>query len=719
MKQLQTLSVVSPGFYGLNTQESGITLSPNFAQLTDNVVIDKYGRLGSRKGWQMRTDSGVTQLAGATIDFLLENVNADNTSIVLSAGNNLLLKGGDDGDSLVDITPALSTVTANNWKGASLYDHALIVQRNHEPIVYSEGAATHSNTIYEHFIEKLQVDDSVATFDDLPEVPLVNDRYLTVDAYQVWEWDGSAWVNITPTVIASESDLIDPPALDYYITEDDLVFGWDGTEWVDSALPSVTLVADLPASATDGDLYIVTDTDEVYRWDGATSAWVLQPFESVTQQADLPISPYVFLTDDTHKLFEWDAVDEVWEDTTPREIASSTALPPLPTSTYLVEDENKVYELRGVTWTDISPVFSFGISYPRDVIAAYGRFWAHDGDTIYWSTDIADVNFPAFNGGTSGTLNISAVLPNNADTIVALAVHNGFLIIFCERNIVIYQGAETPIGNFSLSDIISGVGCVARDSVQNTGNDLIFLSDTGVRSLGRLIQEKSLPMRDLTKNVRDDLIKDVQEERLKTGNLDGVRAIYSELNAFYLLSFPSTETVYCLDMRQALEDGSARTTVWYSYPATAFLRRRDRELLIGKTNGIGRYFGYTDNGSAYRLRYFSHYLDMQAPTTAKILKQISATVIGGSNQNFYIKTNFDYQEAPRSYPFTIVTGTVSEYGVDEYNVAEFSVGIVLDSIKASVGGSGNTIQIGFEADVNGSELSVQKIDMFVKTGRMS
>ena len=719
MKQLQTLSVVSPGFYGLNTQESGITLSPNFAQLTDNVVIDKYGRLGSRKGWQMRTDSGVTQLAGASINFLLEHVNADNTSIVLSAGNNKLFKQGDDGDALVDITPPLTTVTDNNWKGASLYDHALIVQRGHQPVVYSLGSSPNCSTIYEHFIEKLQVDDSVATFDDLPEVPLVNDRYFTVDNYQVWEWDGSTWVNITPTVITTEADLIDPPALDYYITEDDLVFGWDGTEWVNSGLPSVTLVADLPASATDGDLYIVTDTDEVYRWDAGTSTWILQPFASITQQADLPISPYSFLTDDTHELFEWDAVAEVWEENTPREIATSTALPPIPTSTYLVEDENKVYELRGLTWTDISPVFSFGVSYPRDVIAAYGRFWTHDGDTIYWSTDIADYNFPAFNGGTSGTLNIAAVLPNNADTIVALAVHNGFLIIFCERNIVIYQGAETPIGNFSLSDIISGVGCVARDSVQNTGNDLIFLSDTGVRSLGRLIQEKSLPMRDLTKNVRDDLIKDVKEERINTGNLDGVRSIYSELNAFYLLSFPSTETVYCLDMRQALEDGSARTTVWYSYPATAFLRRRDRELLIGKTNGIGRYFGYSDNGSAYRLRYFSHYLDMGAPTTNKMLKQISATVIGGSNQSFVIKTNFDYQEAPRSYPFTIVTGEVSEYGVGEYNVAEFSVGIILDSIKSSVGGSGNTIQIGFEADVNGSELSVQKIDMFVKTGRMS
>ena len=517
MKQLQTLSVVSPGFYGLNTQESGITLSPNFAQLTDNVIIDKYGRLGSRKGWQMLTDSGATTLNGAALEFLLEHVNADNSTVTISGGDNKLFKNGDDIDVLVDITPALYTITANNWKGASLYDHALIVQAGHEPVVYSEDATPNTQTI----------------------------------------------------------------------------------------------------------------TD----------------YTGVTQ--------------------------------------------------------------------------SYGTNFPRDAMAAYGRFWVHDGTNVYWSTDIADVAFPAFNGGTSGFLNISAVLPNNVDTIVGLASHNDFLIIFCERNIVIYAGADNPIGDFQLADVIAGVGCVARDSIQNTGNDLIFLSDTGVRSLGRLLQEKSLPMRDLTKNVRDDLIKDLLQERVNSNDLSKVKSVYSEVNAFYLLSFPSTSTVYCLDMRQPLEDGSARVTQWYEYEAKAFVRRRDREILIGKTNGIGRYYGYTDNGEAYRLRYFSHYLDLQSPTTLKILKQISATVIGGSNQSFVIKSSFDYSTASRSYPFTIADRGVSEYGLAEYGVSEFSFGIILDSIKSSVGGSGNTIQIGFEANVQGNELSVQKLDIFVKTGRTS
>jgi len=135
-------------------------------------------------------------------------------------------------------------------------------------------------------------------------------------------------------------------------------------------------------------------------------------------------------------------------------------------------------------------------------------------------------------------------------------------------------------------------------------------------------------------------------------------------------------------------------------------------------DGIGKYTGYSDNNESFRLRYFSHYVDFNSPTTNKILKQIGVTVLGGSNQQFTIKVGVDYEAAYRSYPFVIQVGSVFEYGSAEYNIAEFNAGVVLDKIKSSVGGAGTSIQVGFEADVNGSELSVQKIDAFVKTGRI-
>ena len=117
MKELKTLSLVSPGFFGLNTQESGVSISSNFAQLTDNVIIDKYGRLGSRKGWLMSTTSGDTSLGGNSVKFMLEHVNADGTTTVLSGGNSKLWTGGTGLTSLTDITPAAYTVSSDRWKG--------------------------------------------------------------------------------------------------------------------------------------------------------------------------------------------------------------------------------------------------------------------------------------------------------------------------------------------------------------------------------------------------------------------------------------------------------------------------------------------------------------------------------------------------------------------------------------------------------------------------
>ena len=87
---------------------------------------------------------------------------------------------------------------------------------------------------------------------------------------------------------------------------------------------------------------------------------------------------------------------------------------------------------------------------------------------------------------------------------------------------LIYDGAQggagatgsisTAAATIFLKDTIEGVGCIERDSVQSTGNDLLFLSNRGVMSLGRLIQEKSLPLRDVSKNVRTDLMALVQFE---------------------------------------------------------------------------------------------------------------------------------------------------------------------------------------------------------------
>jgi hypothetical protein len=348
---------------------------------------------------------------------------------------------------------------------------------------------------------------------------------------------------------------------------------------------------------------------------------------------------------------------------------------------------------------------------PNIVMTAFGRVWvadiANDRQTVYFS-DLLDPT--EWKTGTSGYLNISEVVPNN-DPIVALAAHNGFLIIFCEKHIVIYKNPVDPSA-LTLEDTITGIGCIARDSVASIGTDLLFLSSTGVQSLQRVVQEKSLPFRDISKNVRDELLANVSSEVLKY-----IKATYFPTDAFYLLALPSTGFTYCFDTRGTLENGSARTTIWKQIAPTAFCVTQDRQLYIGKPGYIGKYDGYEDNSATYRMSYFTNYFDFGSATTNKILKRINVTAIGGSAQPIAVKWGYDYTRNYFSRGIILQRVEVYEYGTAEYNVATYTNGIALDIANIPASGSGTVLQIGFESDIDGTPLSIQKIDFFLKQGK--
>jgi hypothetical protein len=348
---------------------------------------------------------------------------------------------------------------------------------------------------------------------------------------------------------------------------------------------------------------------------------------------------------------------------------------------------------------------------PNCALAAYGRIWLADIDgdrqTVYFSRLLDGSDF---SGGDSGFLSINEVFPNN-DKIVAIAAHNGFLIIFGRNNIAIYAN-PIDVTQLTLAEFIPNVGCIARDSVQSTGTDIVFLSDSGVRSLQRIIQEKSLPFRDLSKNVRDELIDAVIGEAP-----NNIKGVYYDRDAFYLLALPTTKVVYCFDLRSALQDGSARTTKWDSIEPRAFYVNEAKQLLVGKPGYVGRYFGHTDNSAAYRLQYFTNYFDFDSPTNLKILKQIGFVVIGGAQAQVAIKYGFDYLENYRAITRVLPTGTIAEYGIAEYNIGEYTNGIDLVKFKVNASGAGSVLQVGLESDISGNPLSIQKIDIYVKGGK--
>ena len=261
---------------------------------------------------------------------------------------------------------------------------------------------------------------------------------------------------------------------------------------------------------------------------------------------------------------------------------------------------------------------------------------------------------------------------------------------------------------------MSGIGCIARDSIQNTGTDVIFLSNSGVRSFLRTIQEKSAPLRDLSKNVRNDLMNIVNGETKAN-----IKSVYSELNAFYLLSVPSVKSVYCFDTRGQLQDGSARVTVWDSIEPKSFCKKLDGTLLIGKTGYIGQYSTYQDDASSYRMVYFTNHADLGNQNQTSILKKLTIVVIGGSNQYVVFKWGFDFNENYKSQSVQIPSQGESYYNVSEYGIAEYADGVALQTLVVHATGAGKIVQTGYESEISGSGLSIQKIEIQAKNGKVT
>ena len=349
----------------------------------------------------------------------------------------------------------------------------------------------------------------------------------------------------------------------------------------------------------------------------------------------------------------------------------------------------------------------------NEVLAAYGRLWAADitgnKHTVYWSDTL---NGHHWTGGTSGSLDVTTVWPTGFDEITALAAHNGFLIIFGKKSILVYSGASSP-ASMTLTDTIEGVGCIARDSVQHTGTDILFLSETGVRSFGRTIQEKSMPMRDISKNVRTDLLNLIP---LQT---NPIKSLYSSEEAFYLLTLPDSNTVYCFDMRTALPDGSQRATTWSGMYPLSFAVLEGGEIYIGISSGIVKYEGYMDGTNKYEMRYFSNPMDFGNTSNLKFLKKFNMTIIGGQNTPTTLNWGYDYTANYTKQAFTFGSSNIGEYGVSEYNTtAEYTSSILINTPKVNTSGSGEVVTIGIEAEINDAAFSIQKIDIHALLGRL-
>lgn len=377
----------------------------------------------------------------------------------------------------------------------------------------------------------------------------------------------------------------------------------------------------------------------------------------------------------------------------------------------------------------------------------WGRVWASDSDglTIKYS---GLLNETQWSTGGAGSLDTRYYWPRGADFITALSFYQDKLIVFGKRNILVYDGTLSPSSALTLVDQIEGVGCVARDSVQNLGNDLLFLSETGLRSLSRTLtsdtsgEGSKIPLQEVGTQVRDEIVA------ITFGNEQNIRSCYNQVEGFYVLTFPdsSAPATYIFDLKglksqtlfgtRSIDLDNVKISKWSGWNATAIAYSRNQVMYGGFRDStdsnegvIGYYNSYLDNTSTYTMSWKSPWIDLSNADSGetgvffKIPKEAKIYTVGGLGTTYSFSWSFDYSNNFSTATVQIASGGTapSEWGESEYGSSEFgySESFVLSEKKTQMSKHGQTIRFGFSVQVNNVAIALQRIDVFIKKGRIA
>jgi len=101
----------------------------------------------------------------------------------------------------------------------------------------------------------------------------------------------------------------------------------------------------------------------------------------------------------------------------------------------------------------------------------------------------------------------------------------------------------------------------------------------------------------------------------------------------------------------------------------------------------------------------------------KFLKKIKPTLIGANEETLFVKWAYDFKTNYKNYEISVGNQVPAYYGVSEYTVGTFTGGILTTKPSVQATGSGGVVTIGLEADIDGSQLSIQEINVLALIGK--
>lgn len=203
-------------------------------------------------------------------------------------------------------------------------------------------------------------------------------------------------------------------------------------------------------------------------------------------------------------------------------------------------DGSQVRYYNGTTWA--TPI---GAS-PMKFFTAYGGRMVGAGNPVkrtevYYSDTIAGAGLGAADWtmtGPGGVFDISGEV-GIGEEITGLATYQGMVVVFCRNNIVFIN--NLGLAGESVQKVIKGIGCISHDSIQGIGNDVIFLSRYGFKTLKEVLVQG-----DAAADNNSVPINNFVVDELLNGNVveQNIRSAFAEKFGVYLCTFGNTTLAY-------------------------------------------------------------------------------------------------------------------------------------------------------------------------------
>lgn len=403
---------------------------------------------------------------------------------------------------------------------------------------------------------------------------------------------------------------------------------------------------------------------------------------------------------------------------------------------YCTQKDHELMEYDSGVWTPISSTSGYNATSASTIttlnpscgMAFYGRLWiggcSQDKGTLLYS-DL--LNAHKWGSGSSGFIDLHTVW--DSDEIVAIASFYGKLVIFGRHNIAIYSNPTDP-SNMALDEVIRGVGCVSRDSVVAVGDDLMFMSDTGLRSLLRTTEKDKLPLTDLSLNIKDTIVRNI-------GQSSNIKSCYVESEGVLIVSFVDLNITYVFDIKHTTPNRAPRITTWSAigdYNPSAMDYTATKGFLIGQHAGsIATYEGYYDKtyssggvyiSNPYNGKFRTVWIDLGDSVVASLLKKMKAVISGGPGTQVGVKWYKDFGVEPsKTLSFTLnptASGIQALWGstTSLFGQSKYAPIYGLKEYNISLTGSAKFLQLEMSAETAGYTASLQDLTLLYKQGKI-